>query len=101
MAKLIELKAAIEIIKKYGKTAIAAGRKSLDPVDDIILIADAVGHVPVIETKTYDTHWSNERAYKKAVKDFAERVKELFPEEDATRRTIDTLAEEIVGVDNA
>lgn len=36
MSELIERKGAIEAIKKYGKDALSAGRKHIDPVDDIV-----------------------------------------------------------------
>lgn len=36
MSDLIERKEAIEAIKKYGKDALSAGRRTLDTVDDTI-----------------------------------------------------------------
>ena len=34
----IEREKAIELVKNYGKGAISDGMKTLDPVDDIVLI---------------------------------------------------------------
>ena len=58
----------------------------------------------------YDTHWSNERAYKngyaKGVKEFANRLKEMasqgFWETNSYVGTdqIDDLVKEMVGADN-
>ena len=56
----------------------------------------------------YDTHWSNERAYKngyaKGVKEFAERLhKELdfcAYDADDMKCVIDRVKEEMVGADN-
>ena len=46
MSDLIERKEAIEAIKKYGKDAVSAGRKHLDPVDDIIELCNMVEQLP-------------------------------------------------------
>ena len=49
----------------------------------------------------YDTHWSNERAYKKGVRDFAERLKkELSFGKYIQADQIDNLVKEMVGADN-
>ena len=54
----------------------------------------------------YDTHWSNERAYKKGVRDFAEKAKkeltgwETDPKDEEIEWVIDNLVKEMVGVDN-
>ena len=74
MAKLVEMNAVKDAIRNYGKAAIAAGRESLDAVDDILMLIRDIGQLPTVETEIYDTHWSNERAYKKGVKDLAERL---------------------------
>ncbi len=41
----IERSKVIEVIKNYGKGAIEDGQKTLDPVDDILLIQGAVGMI--------------------------------------------------------
>lgn len=57
MAEYIERGEMIKAIKEYGKGAICAGRKFLDPVDDIVAInhlidgAQAVDAVPVVRCK--------------------------------------------------
>lgn len=54
MGDLIERKTIIEAVKNYGKDAISAGRKRLDPVDDIVELCNtlaaltAVDAVPVV-----------------------------------------------------
>lgn len=46
MAKeYIERSKVVEAIKDYGKDAIEDGQKTLDPVDDILLLAGAVGMI--------------------------------------------------------
>lgn len=39
MGDLIDREKVIEAVKRYGKEAISAGRKILDPVDDIVAIS--------------------------------------------------------------
>lgn len=46
MSELIERKEAIEAIKKYGKDAISAGKRTLDPVDDTIELCNKVEQLP-------------------------------------------------------
>lgn len=46
MSELIERKEAIEAIKKYGKDALSAGRRTLDPVDDTIELCNMVEQLP-------------------------------------------------------
>ncbi len=41
----IERSKAVEVIKDFGKGAIEDGQKTLDPVDDIILLQGAVGMI--------------------------------------------------------
>lgn len=54
MGDLIERKTIIEAVKNYGKDAISAGRKRLDPADDIVELCNtlaaltAVDAVPVV-----------------------------------------------------
>lgn len=49
MSDLIEHKEAIEAIKKYGKDAISAGRRTLDPVDNIIELCNMLAALPAVE----------------------------------------------------
>lgn len=49
MAEYIDKRKVIELIKNYGKGAIADGVKSLDPVDDIIYLAKGVDMIPVAD----------------------------------------------------
>ena len=54
MSDYISRKTVIELIKNFGKGAIDDGQKHLDPVDDIILLANAVDLIPaadVVEIK--------------------------------------------------
>jgi hypothetical protein len=46
MGDLIERKEALEAIKKYGKDAMSAGRRTLDPVDDTIELCNMVEQLP-------------------------------------------------------
>ena len=45
----IEREKAVEIIKSYGKDAISKGKNTLDPVDDIILLANEVSMIPAAD----------------------------------------------------
>ena len=49
MADLIGRKVAIEKIKSYEKSEISAGRKTIDPVDDIIKISRMISAIPVVD----------------------------------------------------
>lgn len=49
MGDLIERKEAIETIKKYGKDAISAGRKHIDPVDDIVELCNMLAALPAVD----------------------------------------------------
>lgn len=49
MGDLIERKEAIEAIKKYGKDALSAGRRTLDPVDGIIELCNMLAAQPAVE----------------------------------------------------
>ena len=49
MGDLIERKEAIKAIKKYGKDALSAGRRTLDPVDDIIELCNMLAALPAVE----------------------------------------------------
>ena len=49
MSDLIERKEAIEAIKKYGKDALSAGRKHIDPVDDIVELCNMLAALPAVE----------------------------------------------------
>lgn len=49
MSELIERKEAIEAIKKYGKDALSAGRKHIDPVDDIVELCNMLAALPAVE----------------------------------------------------
>lgn len=64
MAKLVEMNAVKDAIRDYAKKEVAAGRFTLDPVYDIFQLTQTVDLLPAVETESYDTHWSNERAYK-------------------------------------
>lgn len=46
MSDLIERKEVIEAIKKYGKDALSAGRKHIDPVDDIVELCNMLAALP-------------------------------------------------------
>lgn len=49
MGDLIERKEAIEAIKKYGKDAISAGRRTLDTLDDIVELCNMLAALPAVE----------------------------------------------------
>lgn len=49
MSELIERKEAIEAIKKYGKDAMSAGRRTLDPVDDIVELCNMLAALPAVD----------------------------------------------------
>lgn len=49
MGDLIERKEALEAIKKYGKDALSAGRRTLDPVDDIVELCNMLDALPAVE----------------------------------------------------
>lgn len=49
MDDLIERKEAIEAIKKYGKDALSAGRRTLDPVDDIVELCNMLDALPAVD----------------------------------------------------
>lgn len=49
MAEYIEREAARTLIKNFGKGAISDGRRELDAVDDIILLASAVEWLPAAD----------------------------------------------------
>lgn len=50
MSDLIERKEAIEAIKKYGKDALSAGRRTLDQVDDTIELCNILSALPAVDT---------------------------------------------------
>lgn len=57
MAEYIEREAARTLIKNFGKGAISDGKRALDPVDDIILLAsgvDLISAVDVIPKVAYE-----------------------------------------------
>ncbi len=49
MAEYIEREAAVKVVKDYGKGAISDGMKSLDPVDDIVMLAKAFEFIPAAD----------------------------------------------------
>lgn len=49
MRDLIERKEAIEAIKKYGKDALSAGRRTLDTVDDTIELSNMIEQLPAVD----------------------------------------------------
>ncbi len=49
MAEYIEREKARELIKNFGKGVIEDGRKALDPVDDIIVLARGVDLIPTAD----------------------------------------------------
>ena len=49
MSELIERKEAIEAIKKYWKDALSAGRRTLDPVDDIVELCNMLDALPAVD----------------------------------------------------
>lgn len=49
MSDLIERKEAIETIKKYGKDALLARRKHLDPVNDIVELCNMLDALPAVD----------------------------------------------------
>lgn len=49
MGDLIERKEAIEAIKKYGKDALSARRRTLDPVDDIVELCNMLAALPAVD----------------------------------------------------
>lgn len=49
MGDLIDREKVIEAVKRYGKEAISAGRKILDPVDDIVAISRMIAAMPAVD----------------------------------------------------
>ncbi len=49
MAEYIKRKDAEEYIKNFGKGAISDGQKTLDPVDDIVLLARGLDMIPTAD----------------------------------------------------
>lgn len=49
MSDLIERNEALEAIKKYGKDALSAGRKHIDPVDDIVELCNMLAALTAVE----------------------------------------------------
>lgn len=49
MSELIGRKEAIEAIKKYGKDALSAGRRTLNPVDDIVELCNMLDALPAVD----------------------------------------------------
>ena len=49
MGDLIDLEKVIEAVKRYRKEAISAGRKILDPVDDIVAISRMIAAMPAVD----------------------------------------------------
>ena len=49
MKEYVERNKVKEYIKNYGKGAITDGMKSLDPVDDIVLLANGVDLIPAAD----------------------------------------------------
>jgi hypothetical protein len=47
--RYIDAEKAVELIKNYGKGAISDGQVTLDPVDDIILLAKGIDLVPTAD----------------------------------------------------
>ena len=64
MDEYIKREAALRIVKNYGKGAIDGGRKTLDPVDDIIALATGIELIPaadVVEVvRCKDCKWSED-----------------------------------------
>lgn len=46
MPRYIDADKAVELIKNYGKSAISNGHTTLDAVDDIVCLAQAVDFMP-------------------------------------------------------
>ncbi len=63
MAEYIEREAAIKVIRDYGKGAISDGMTALDPVDDIVALAQAMEWLPaedvapVVHAQWLDAPW--------------------------------------------
>ena len=51
MAEYIEREKVKELIKNFGKGAIEDGYKTLDPIDDIVLLASAVDLIPSVDVR--------------------------------------------------
>lgn len=49
MSRYIDADKAVEMIKNYGKGAISDGYKSLDPVDDIVYLAQGIDMIPTAD----------------------------------------------------
>ena len=49
MGDLIDRKTAIEAVKKYGKDAISTGRRTPDPVDDIVELCNMLDALPAVD----------------------------------------------------
>ena len=49
MTDYIEREAARTLIKIFGKGAISDGKKTLDPVDDVVLLASGIDLIPAAE----------------------------------------------------
>lgn len=51
MAEYIEREKARELIKNYGKGAVGDGMTTLDPVDDIVMLARGVDLIPTADVQ--------------------------------------------------
>ena len=49
MPRYIDADKVIEIIKNYGKGAVSERRMTLDAVDDIVYLAQAIDYIPVAD----------------------------------------------------
>ena len=58
MKEYIEREKAVEMIKNYGKNAINDRLKTLDPVDDIVLLAKFVDLIPAaVVVEVRHSYW--------------------------------------------
>lgn len=63
MADFISREAAIKVIQDYGKGAISDGMTALDPVDDIVSLAQAMEWLDAADVAPVRRgHWGTDRA---------------------------------------
>lgn len=79
MSELIERKEAIEAIKKYGKDAISAGRRKLEPVDAIVELCNMLDALPAVEaTPVVHGRWIKSRDYNLKIRLYCSSCKQKY-----------------------
>lgn len=69
MPRYIDADEAVKRIKDYGKAAIDDGRRTLDPVDDIVSLAKGIDMIPAADVQEVVRckdcrHWNNGDCYR-------------------------------------